>query len=91
MQNYNLSTRKKDGFTLLELSIAIVIIGLVIGGVMVGKSLVNASEIRRKINELNIITAAVNTFKTKYNCIPGDCINTTDFLSSVAGNGDGDG
>ncbi|MEK6746687.1 MAG: prepilin-type N-terminal cleavage/methylation domain-containing protein [Pseudomonadota bacterium] len=91
MQNYNLSTRKKDGFTLLELSIAIVIIGLVIGGVMVGKSLVNASEIRRKINDLNIITAAVNTFKTKYNCIPGDCNNTTSFLSNISGNGDGDG
>ncbi len=85
--------QKICGFTLIELSIAIVVIGLVIGGIMVGKSMIKAAEIRGAISDLNTVTVAVNTFKIKYNCVPGDCTNSTALFdnSIVAGNGDGDG
>ncbi len=62
----------KLGFTLVELSIVLVIIGLVIGGVLVGRDLIKASEIRSQITQIEKFNIAVNTFKTKYNGLPGD-------------------
>ena len=67
-------------FTLVELSIVLVIIGLIIGGVMVGQDLINAAKIRQQITQLEQIETQINTFKVKYNCLPGDCANATDFL-----------
>lgn len=84
--------RMKKGFTLIELSIVLIIIGLVIGGVMVGKTLIKSAEVSRAIGDLDKINAAVNSFKIKYNCLPGDCTNSTSlFDSTVAGNGNGNG
>ncbi len=82
----------QKGFTLIELSIVLVIIGLVIGGVMVGKTMIKSAETNRAIGDLDKINAAVNSFKIKYNCLPGDCTNSTElFDSTVAGNGNGNG
>ena len=67
-------------FTLVELSIVLVIIGLIIGGVMVGQDLINAAKIRQQITQLEQIETQINTFKVKYNCLPGDCANATDFF-----------
>lgn len=86
----------KNAFTLIELAIVLVIIGLVIGGVMVGRDLIAAGEIRKQISQIRELNAAVNTFRLKYGCLPGDCINATQFFASISqpakvtnGNGDG--
>jgi len=82
----------QKGFTLIELSVVMVIIGLIIGGVLVGRTLIKSAEISRSIGDLDRINAAVNSFKIKYNCLPGDCTNSTSlFDSTVAGNGNGNG
>lgn len=65
-------TRNNNGFTLIELSIVIVIIGLVIGGVLVGKDLINSSKVRAQISQIEGYTSAFYTFKTKYGYAPGD-------------------
>ena len=84
-------------FTLIELSIVLVIIGLVVGGVLVSRDLVHAAELRSQIKQLQDYQTAFNTFQTKYNCIPGDCINatqffgTTDASGNTINNGDGNG
>ena len=57
---------KKYGFTLIELSIVIVIIGLIVGGVLVGRDLIRASQLRGLISEVEEFKTAANTFRLKY-------------------------
>jgi prepilin-type N-terminal cleavage/methylation domain-containing protein len=64
--------KMRGGFTLIELSIVLVIIGLLVGGVLVGKDLIKASEIRAQITQIEKFNAAANTFRIKYNALPGD-------------------
>lgn len=75
---------KRHGFTLIELSIALVIIGLIVGGILAGNDLVRAAQVRSMVKELNSIQTAVNIFKGKYNCLPGDCKNATQFFGGPA-------
>lgn len=63
---------KRAGFTLIELSIVLVIIGLIVGGVLVGQDLIKAAEIRATIAQYEKYNAAMNTFRAKYNGMPGD-------------------
>lgn len=74
------SSSHKAGFTLIELSIVLVIIGLIIGGVLVGRDMIKAAELRSVITDVERYKTAVNTFRGKYNCLPGDCANATDFF-----------
>jgi prepilin-type N-terminal cleavage/methylation domain-containing protein len=77
------------GFSLVELSIVLVILGLLTGGILAGQSLIRASELRSVTTDYNRYIAAVNTFKDKYFAIPGDMANAASFWASSA-NGDGD-
>lgn len=61
------------GFTLVELSIVLVIIGLLIAGVLIGQSLINSSKISAQIKQIQQIDIAVSNFKTKFKQIPADC------------------
>jgi prepilin-type N-terminal cleavage/methylation domain-containing protein len=79
----------QSAFTLVEISIVIVIIGLVLGGILVGRDLIAAAEQRRFITQIEQYKTAVHTFRSKYNGIPGDLPNGTAF--GFAGNGNGDG
>jgi prepilin-type N-terminal cleavage/methylation domain-containing protein len=87
--------RTRHGFTLIELSIVLVIIGLIVGGVLVGQDLIKAAEVRAQISQIEKYNTAVNTFQAKFNCLPGDCANAADFgfpaRGQYAGEGDGNG
>jgi prepilin-type N-terminal cleavage/methylation domain-containing protein len=86
------------GFTLIELSIVLVIIGLIAGGVLVGQDLIRAAEIRSVVDQIEGYDAAVNTFRGKYNGLPGDLTTAANFglantnaLATTRGRGNGNG
>lgn len=81
----------KPGFTLIELSIVLVIIGLIVGGILVGRDLIHAAEMRRVESEVDAIKTAMQTFRLKYNCLPGDCPEATKLFGASVINGNGDG
>jgi prepilin-type N-terminal cleavage/methylation domain-containing protein len=68
------------GFTLIEMSIVLVIIGLIVGGILVGQQLILAATLRAQVTQIEGFKTAVATFRGKYNCIPGDCANATLFF-----------
>ncbi len=60
------------GFSLVELSIVLVILGLLVGGIFAGQSLIRASELRAVTSESQRFTTAVMAFRDKYFALPGD-------------------
>jgi prepilin-type N-terminal cleavage/methylation domain-containing protein len=80
----------QQGFTLVELAIVLVIIGLIIGGVLVGQDMIKAAQIRAQITQINQFNTAVGAFRAKYDCLPGDCASiATYFTTATAGDGNG--
>ncbi|MFZ4541480.1 MAG: type II secretion system protein, partial [Rickettsiales bacterium] len=67
------------GFSLVELSIVLVILGLLVGGVLTGRSLIRASELRSVNAEYSKYLSATQTFRDKYFALPGDMTNATSF------------
>lgn len=85
----------ENGFTLVEISIVLVIIGLIVGAILLGRDLISAAAIRSQISQIEKYQTAMNTFKIKYGCLPGDCKNADQFgmlpSGQYAGFGDGNG
>jgi prepilin-type N-terminal cleavage/methylation domain-containing protein len=88
------------GFTLIELSIVLVIIGLIVGGVLVGQDLINASHVLAQVAQITKYNTAVNTFQLKYGYLPGDIpasevaplgFTAAPVRAGIAGRGDGNG
>jgi prepilin-type N-terminal cleavage/methylation domain-containing protein len=76
--------KRKDGFTLVELSIVLVIIGLLIGGILVAQSMMTTAKDEMFLKNLQQYEIAADNFKTSYKYYPGDAPNFT-----PPGNGDG--
>ena len=74
---------RNSAFSLIEISIVLVIIGLLTGGIMAGQSLIRASQLRGVVSEFNAYHTAVLTFKQKYFALPGDMNNATDFWGAA--------
>lgn len=82
------------GFTLVELAIVMVIIGLLIGGILQGNELIRNARVNRTISDSTGFVAAIYAYKDKYNALPGDHRNALTQLAgcttaSFCANGDG--
>ena len=64
--------KKQSGFTLIELAIVLVIIGLLLGGVLKGQELITQAKIKNVINDFNGLSAGIYSYKDRYNFFPGD-------------------
>ena len=73
------------GFSLVELSIVLVILGLLVGGILAGRSLIRASEIRQITTQQRQFVTAAQAFKDKYFAVPGDFNQATQFWGRVGG------
>lgn len=80
-------TPAKYGFSLVELSIVLVILGLLVGGVLSGQSLIRAAELRAATSEYSRYYSATQSFRDKYFAIPGDMNNATRFWGNLGGTG----
>ena len=84
------SIRRNGGFTLVEIAIVLVIIGLLLGGILKGQELLTNAKIKRTVNDFNGITAAIYSYMDRYAKMPGDDNNASTRWSGVCG-GDGNG
>ncbi len=83
--------QRQRGFTLIEIAIVLVIIGLLIGGVMQGQSLIRAAKVKDIITTATDLSGAAATFKTRYHVLPGDHPAATTEIPGAVGNGNGNG
>lgn len=95
MENKKSPVCSQSGFTLIELSIVLVILGLLIGGILVGSNLISLAGVRATVAQVERYNASVYTFKTRYDGIPGDMDNklaakfSMTPRSGAVGHGDG--
>ncbi|HEX5054998.1 MAG TPA: prepilin-type N-terminal cleavage/methylation domain-containing protein [Gammaproteobacteria bacterium] len=64
--------KKEAGFTLVEIAIVLVVIGLLLGAILAGQEVVLNGQIRNVINEYNNVASAVYVYQDRYRQIPGD-------------------
>ena len=81
----------QKGFTLIEMSIVLVIIGLIVGGILKGQELIESAREKNIITQLDQVRAAINTFEDKYQSFPGDFGDAVAFIAPGAGDGNDNG
>ncbi len=70
---------RDNGFSLVELSIVLVILGLLTGGILTGQNLIRNAELRKIVTFPQQFISEWHTFRDKYMAIPGDMPNATAF------------
>lgn len=88
--------RTQSGFTLIEMAIVLVIIGLLLGGVLKGQELINSAKVKNLATDFKNVPIYIYGYQDKYKALPGDDANATTHLPVVAGsspivNGNGNG
>lgn len=83
--------QSQSGFTLVELAIVMVIVGLILGGVFKGQSLIDNARVRSISTEISGIRTAWYSFQERYRSLPGDFQNASVQIDSAAQPGDGNG
>jgi prepilin-type N-terminal cleavage/methylation domain-containing protein len=81
------------GFTLIEIAIVLVIVGLLLGAVLRGQSLIESARVRNVINQQESIKTAFFAFQDRFHALPGDYALANANIPGIPqwGNGDGDG
>ncbi len=64
--------KRQAGFTLVEIAIVLVIIGLLLGGVLKGQELIESAKVKNIAQDMRAISVAVLTYQDKYRALPGD-------------------
>ena len=83
--------KKNSGFTLIEIAIVLVIIGLLLGGVLKGQELINNAKVRNIISQQDSYKAAFFAFQDRFRALPGDYNAASTNIPGVTAAQNGDG
>ena len=79
----------QKGFTLVEIAIVLVIIGLLLGGILKGQEMITQAKIKNVMADMSGVSAAMYGYQDRYKALPGDDVKATRWTGATAGNGDG--
>src|SRR5256886_9084878 len=86
-------TKRQQGFTLVEIAIVLVIIGLLLGGILKGQEMITQAKIKNVIADFSGVSAAYHGYQDRYRAIPADDPNAgtrwTTAPAAIAGSGNG--
>ena len=80
----NAFPNRQSGFTLVEIAIVLVIIGLLLGGVLKGQELINSAKMKNVINDFSSTTTAIYGYQDRYKALPGDDKGVTRWPDTAA-------
>jgi len=83
--------KKQSGFTLIELAIVLVIIGLLLGGVLKGQELINSAKVKNMASDFKNVQVYIYGYQDKYKALPGDDIAAVSHLGAGIAPGNGNG
>jgi prepilin-type N-terminal cleavage/methylation domain-containing protein len=63
---------QQSGFTLVEIAIVLVIIGLLLGGILKGQELINSAKVKNLANDFRVVPTYIYAFQDKFKALPGD-------------------
>ena len=93
MRRYQAAPKKQAGFTLVEIAIVLVIIGLLLGGVLKGQELINSAKVKNLGNDFRGIAAAIYAYQDRFRALPGDDraadVHLNGTLAAAANRGNG--
>jgi prepilin-type N-terminal cleavage/methylation domain-containing protein len=84
----------QKGFTLVEIAIVLVIIGLLLGGILKGQEMITQAKIKNVMADMSGVSAAMYGYQDRYKALPGDDRNAgtaTGRWGAATGSGNGDG
>jgi len=84
-----MTQKHPQGFTLIEISLVLLIIGLLIGGVLKGQEMIENAKVKRVMSDQEEVRAILYAFKDRYGALPGDFDQANDTFGLEGSNGDG--
>jgi prepilin-type N-terminal cleavage/methylation domain-containing protein len=81
--------KNQAGFSLIELAIVLIIMGLLIGGILKGRELIESARFKRVVSQLTEYRLATSSFIDRYEALPGDFSKASDFINPQLKNGNG--
>ena len=86
---------QQSGFTLVEIAIVLVIIGLLLGGILKGQELINSAKVKNLANDFRVIPTYIYAYQDKFKALPGDDVAAVTHLGATCAapcaNGNGNG
>ncbi len=77
---------QQSGFTLVEIAIVLVIIGLLLGGILKGQELINSAKVKNIANDFRVIPTYIYAYQDKFKALPGDDCAALDHVGAPAVN-----